>query len=108
LAQRRAQRQSGESGVEAIGAANGKGLPLCRAERSGRPKSLQNNVLVSRAVYEAATELMTRFGEHALVEAASRAETSRGLGNVIHFCHWRETERAIELLSGAWDSATVH
>jgi hypothetical protein len=63
---------------------------------------------VSRAVYEAATELMALFGEHALIEAATRAETSRGRGNVIHFCHWRETERAIEMLNGTWDSATQH
>jgi hypothetical protein len=51
---------------------------------------------------------MALFGEHALIEAATRAETSRGRGNVIHFCHWRETERAIEMLNGTWDSATQH
>jgi hypothetical protein len=69
---------------------------------------LENHVLVNRAVYDAATELMARFGEHALTEAASRAENSRGVGNVIHFCHWRETERAIEMLSLAVPIGRTH
>lgn len=69
---------------------------------------MQTHILVDRSAYEEATELLARFGDYALTEAASRAETSRGLGNVIHFCHWRQTERAIEMLSGAGGSATLH
>ena len=78
--------------------------------RCSEPKAsaLQINVLLDRSAYEDAAELLARFGEHALSEAANRAETSRGLGNVIRFCHWRQTERAIEMLSGVGGSATVH
>jgi hypothetical protein len=56
-----------------------------------------------------ATELMSLFGEHAAFEAAARANHSRGLGNIIHFCRWRQIERMIQLLSGSErDDATVH
>jgi hypothetical protein len=56
-----------------------------------------------------AAELIARFGIHAASEAAARADRSRDVGNVIHFCRWREIERMIELLSalGAVD-ATIH
>jgi len=46
-----------------------------------------------------AAELIARFGRHAADEAAMRADKSRSLGNVIHFCRWRQIERMIELLS---------
>ena len=62
---------------------------------------MDNHVHVDRAGWETATELLDRFGEHALIEAASRASQSRSIGNVIHFCRWRQIERAIELLSSA-------
>jgi hypothetical protein len=56
-----------------------------------------------------AAELIARFGIHAASEAAARADRSRDLGNVIHFCRWRDIERMIETLSatGAAD-ATIH
>jgi hypothetical protein len=56
-----------------------------------------------------AAELIARFGEHAAFEAAARANHSRGLGNIVHFCRWRQIERMIELLSSSdRDDATVH
>jgi len=56
-----------------------------------------------------AAELIQRFGAHAAGEAAARANRSRGLGNVIHFCRWRQIERMIHLLSETdRDGATVH
>lgn len=61
-----------------------------------------------RAALAAANELISLFGEHAGTEAASRADRSRALGNVIHFCHWRQIERAIEMLSTPEVSGTVH
>ena len=56
-----------------------------------------------------AADLIARFGVHAASEAAARADRSRDLGNVIHFCRWRDIERMIETLSalGAAD-ATIH
>ena len=56
-----------------------------------------------------AAELIAQFGDHAAFEAAARANHSRGLGNVVHFCRWRQIERLINLL-GAEDTsgATIH
>ncbi len=69
---------------------------------------MHNHVHVDRASLDEATELMKRFGEHAVLEASSRANHSRSLGNVIHFCRWRQIERAIEMLSCAEAVGTVH
>jgi hypothetical protein len=56
-----------------------------------------------------AAELIARFGEYAAGEAAARADRSRGLGNVIHFCRWRQIERMIGLLSSTDRAgATLH
>lgn len=60
---------------------------------------MHTHVHVDRAGIEEATELLARFGEHAPIEAAARASRSREVGNVIHFCRWRQIERAIEMLS---------
>ncbi|HEX8400679.1 MAG TPA: hypothetical protein VF628_03155 [Allosphingosinicella sp.] len=69
---------------------------------------MHNHVNVDRAGIEEATELMTRFGEHALIEAATRASHSRSVGNVIHFCRWRQIERTIEMLSSPERTGSVH
>ena len=55
-----------------------------------------------------ASDLMDRFGEHAAVEAAARAERSRDDGNVLRFCHWRQIERVIATLSSDEVRGTVH
>lgn len=61
-----------------------------------------------RAALAAATDLIAQYGEMAALEAASRADRSRSLGNVVHFCHWRQIERAIEMLSADEVIGTVH
>ena len=61
-----------------------------------------------RAAFAEATELMTLFGDHALIEAASRADRSRTLGNVVHFCRWRQVERTILMLSDDEVTGSVH
>lgn len=61
-----------------------------------------------RAALAQATELIERFGEHAVFEAASRADRSRALGNVIHCCRWRQIERMILMLSVEDATGTVH
>jgi len=62
----------------------------------------------TREVADAA-ELIRAFGEQAGSEAAARADRSRDLGNVVHFCRWREIERMIGLLSSLDRAdATVH
>ena len=55
-----------------------------------------------------ATDLIERFGEHAALEAAQRAATSRNDGNIARFCHWRQIERVVAALSSDEIAGTVH
>ena len=55
-----------------------------------------------------AADLIERFGDDAGLEAASRAERSRNIGNIAHFCHWRQIERVIVTLSCEEVLGTVH
>jgi hypothetical protein len=55
-----------------------------------------------------AADLIERFGDDAAYEAAARAERSRDIGNVAHFCHWRQIERVIATLSCDEVVGTVH
>lgn len=55
-----------------------------------------------------AADLIERYGELALVEAAARADRSRDDGNVTRFCHWRQIERVIAALSSDEVRGTVH
>ena len=61
-----------------------------------------------RATLSEANELIAAFGEHAQSEAAIRADRSRTLGNVVHFCHWRQVERTIEMLRDREPTGTIH
>ena len=70
-------------------------------------KRVQDYV-TDRAALTAATDLIANFGEHAQLEAAIRADRSRSLGNVIHFCHWRKIERTIEMLAVKDTTGTIH
>jgi hypothetical protein len=71
---------------------------------------LQQHVYLPDASAAAdAAELIVRFGDHAAFEAAARANHSRGLGNIVHFCRWRQIERMILLLSACDRAdATIH
>jgi hypothetical protein len=55
-----------------------------------------------------ATRLIEGFGDDAALEVASRAERSRDAGNVVGFCHWRQIERVIAILSDEEVRGTVH
>lgn len=61
-----------------------------------------------RELLTEATDLMTHYGELAQFEAAQRADRSRSLGNVIHFCRWRQVERTIAMLSADEVTGTIH
>jgi hypothetical protein len=61
----------------------------------------------SEAVSDA-HELLTHYGEHARSEAAARASRSRELGNIIHFCRWRQIARLVEWLDSDEIDATLH
>jgi hypothetical protein len=67
-----------------------------------------DHVHADRAAYEAATALIDSFGDYAADEASARAEKSRSLGNIVHFCRWRQIERAITLLSCERSVGSVH
>ncbi|MDF0543220.1 hypothetical protein PX699_12760 [Sphingobium sp. H39-3-25] len=69
---------------------------------------MQLPFLSSRKSYEDAAELIAMFGDNAGYEAAARADRSRDLGNHIHFCHWRQIERLIVLLSIDEPLGTLH
>ena len=64
--------------------------------------------LPDRAAATDAADLITRFGIHAADEAAARASHSRNVGNVTHFCRWRQIERMIVLLTCDGETRTVH
>jgi hypothetical protein len=55
-----------------------------------------------------AAQLIEMYGDDAGFEAASRAEDSRDKGNVVRFCHWRQIERVIVVLSEVEVRGTVH
>lgn len=55
-----------------------------------------------------AVELMQRFGDDAGFEAASRADQSRDVGNYLRFCHWRQIERLILVMTTDQAIGTVH
>jgi acetylglutamate kinase len=55
-----------------------------------------------------AAEMIATFGEQAPVEAAIRAGRMRDIGNHVHFCRWRQTERLIAVLASDAAIGTVH
>lgn len=68
---------------------------------------LQHVHVADREAYVAASDLIAEYGELAPFEAANRADRSRSLGNVIHFCHWRRIERTIQMLRGEDVTGTI-
>jgi hypothetical protein len=72
-------------------------------------KALENHVhLPDRAAAADVEELIARFGSFAASEAAARADRSRDLGNVVHFCRWRQIERMILLLTADRGQRAIH
>ena len=67
-----------------------------------------NIYLSDRSAATDAADLMTRFGDYAASEAAARADRSREVGNVLHFCRWRQIERLILLLAEGGQAQTIH
>ena len=64
--------------------------------------------VADRMMLTEATDLIQRFGEDAALEAAARADRSRDLGNVIHFCRWRQVQRLVAILALDDVVGTVH
>ena len=74
----------------------------------GRASVYDHVHVEDRQALTEATDLMTHYGELAQYEAAQRADRSRSLGNVIHFCRWRQIERTIAMLSAEEVTGSVH
>jgi len=68
----------------------------------------QTVYLADRAFAADAAELIRRFGDFAADEAAQRASRSRSLGNVVHYCRWRQIGRMIGLLAAGRQEETLH
>ncbi len=69
---------------------------------------MQTPIMIRRGDVSDAELLMRSYGKAAGLEAAERAEQSRGLGNHISFCRWRQIERLILFLSTPRSGGTVH
>ena len=70
---------------------------------------MRHNIhITGRGAFAEAAELIARFGDHAVSEARRRAGRSRELGNVVHFCRWREVERMIGTLGQEAAAGLVH
>jgi len=83
------------------------GLEAVREKKRG--KALRNDLpFAGREALADASELIDRFGDYALSEAAQRAHRSRALGNVVHFCRWRDAERMIATLSARESTGALH
>ena len=83
-------------------------MPVFTAQRAGTLLLDQTVYLADRTSAAEADELIRRFGAFAASEAARRASRSRSLGNVVHYCRWRQIERMIGLLAGGRGEATLH
>jgi hypothetical protein len=68
----------------------------------------RQTVFATGAAYSEASDLIERFGDFAASEASLRANRSRDLGNVVHFCRWREVARMIDLLLDETVDGAVH
>ncbi|SEJ32422.1 hypothetical protein SAMN05428950_1011844 [Sphingomonas sp. OV641] len=64
--------------------------------------------LADRRMVAEASSLIRDFGVYAADEAAIRADRSRAVGNVVHFCRWRQLGRLVRLLETDLPVGTVH
>jgi len=66
-------------------------------DRRGLPP-MQLLAIHDRGSLEDASSLIAKFGDDAVVEAATIADRYRDSGDLNLFCRWRQVERAIMLL----------
>ena len=55
-----------------------------------------------------AEALIHEYGSEAALQAAVRAEKSRGAENILKFCHWRQVERLIDALAAEERQGTIN
>lgn len=73
-----------------------------------RRSLLPHLYLADRHMVTDASSLIRAFGAFAADEAAIRADRSRSVGNVVHFCRWRQVERLVRLLETDLPTGTLH
>ncbi len=59
---------------------------------------MQMQTVNDRQLFNEASSLIDRFGDDAIIEAATRADAYRDSGNLVQFSRWRQVERAIMML----------
>ena len=64
--------------------------------------------IAGRDSLDDAQALIREHGAEASLQAAVRAEQSRGAENVVKFCHWRQVERLIDALAAIEPQGTIH
>jgi hypothetical protein len=80
-----------------------------RGRQNMKGRDLHDHIhLPDRAAVSDADELINRYGTYAASEAARRASRSRALGNVVHYCRWRQIERMIDRLAAGSGGETLH
>ncbi len=65
-------------------------------------------VFTDRMAYDEADNMLTILGQSAALHAADNADDARERGNHIRFCHWRQVERLIVMLSVQKSFGTIH
>ena len=78
------------------------------ARASVYPNAMNAPFIHGRGALADASDLIDRFGANAMFEAAALAERSRDQGNVVRFCHWRQIQRVIAVLSSDEVFGPVH
>lgn len=73
-----------------------------------RVPMLEHVYIADRRAADDAAQLLADYGTAAPAEASARADRSRNLGNVIHFCRWRQIERLVAVLGSEDAVGTVH
>ena len=69
---------------------------------------MDNLFIAGRHSLADAQDLIREFGGEAALQAAVRAERSRGDENILKFCHWRQVERLIDALAAKEPQGTLH
>ena len=69
---------------------------------------MRDHIHLDRSAAAEMGELIQRFGDYAESEAAQRARHSRAVGNLVHYCRWRQIERMIGALAAGRGAETVH
>ncbi|MEP7315439.1 MAG: hypothetical protein ABI667_01960 [Sphingomicrobium sp.] len=69
---------------------------------------MQDLFISCRRALDDAIELVDEYGSDAPIAAAERASSSRDLGNVNGFCHWRQLERVTALLASDHVVGSIH